>query len=150
LAEHKIWAKKDFYMQPIKKGDTFVKLLKSEVDAKKERENIRNLDLAVKSLKKIKKEDEDLLIPYFQKDAFIIFYELDFNKNLSTLYDEIIYGIGKSMKDNLLGKRIKSKPFLNTVIYLCYGLYYIEKEKFYNLLSHSFQRYLKEMKKNLV
>ena len=82
--------------------------LKPEEEAKKERENIRNLDLAVKALKNCKRKEKELLIPYLQKDAFVISYELDFNKGMSTLYDEIIYGIGKSVKDNLLGKKIKS------------------------------------------
>lgn len=145
LAEQKIWAKQNFYMQSINNGNAYTKLLKPEGDIKKDIEQIKKFNLVIKSISKAKREKKNLLIPFFQKDVFIISYELDFKGDISLLYDEIIYGIGKSYHE-LSKRKTESNIFLNNIIYICYILYSIEKERYSRPFSNSFQRYFKELK----
>lgn len=142
LSEWNVWSKQDFKVDVDFNADTLTKLSKSDNEKIKDKELVKDISKIISNLRKAKREDKEKLIPYFQNDALVILHELNFSGNLTSLYDEVIYGIGKSMKEGLLGNKIKFNPFMNEIIYSCYIIYYIDKERYYNPLSHSFKSFI--------
>ncbi len=108
-----------------------------EKDFKEKTKAIRHI---IRELRKSKREEKNTLIPYFEKDVFIIAYDNGFNGRMTELFDQIILGIGKYGSTQ---REYKVNRLMGRVIFLCYYLYIFEKTKLYNTLGDAFESRIK-------